>query len=163
IYLRDSQMSHRLFTAQSILIVKGGEPRIANPVRGRGHPLAVAEERRQMALLAEAVSPFLRKSGSDPALFSLIDRMGADRIDAINSSEGLRKVLNPPDPREGLSTAELAKITEKETNRTAVIVGSLIGFLIVAGSIISFLLMGTKPQVRELEHYTKIPAGIFPF
>src|SRR5690606_2139799 len=63
IYLREKGMSHRLFTAHSILIVKGGEPRIANPVRGRGHPLSVEEERRQMELLAEAISPFLRKSG----------------------------------------------------------------------------------------------------
>lgn len=163
IYLRDNGMSHRLFTAQSILIVKGAEPRIANPVRGRGNPLSVEEERKQMGLLADAISPFLKKSGTDPALFSLIDRMGTDRIDAINSIEGLRKALNPPDPKEGLSTAELAKITEKETNRTAVIVGSLIGFLIVAGAIISFLVMGAKPEVRELDLYTKIPAGIFPF
>jgi len=163
IYLRDNGMSHRLFTSQSILIVKGAEPRIANPVRGRGNPLSVEEERKQMGLLADAISPFLKKSGTDPALFSLIDRMGTDRIDAINSIEGLRKALNPPDPKEGLSTAELAKITEKETNRTALIVGSLIGFLIVAGSIISFLVMGSKPEVRELDLYTKIPAGIFPF
>lgn len=163
IYLRDNEMSHRLFTAHSILIVKGGEPRIANPVRGRGNPLSVEEERRQMELFAEAISPFLRKSGSDPALFALIDRMGADRIDAINSIDGLRKALNPPDPKEGLSTAELAKIAEKETNRTAVIVGTLIGFLIVAGSIISFLVMGTKPEARDLEHYTKVPTGVFPF
>ena len=41
--------------------------------------------------------------------------------------------------------------------------GSLIGFLIVAGAIISFLVMGAKPEVRELDFYTKIPAGIFPF
>ena len=163
IYLRDSGMSHRLFTAQSILIVKGAEPRIANPVRGRGNPLSVEEERKQMGLLADAISPFLKKSGSDPALFSLIDRMGTDRIDAINSIEGLRKALNPPDPKEGLSTAELAKMTEKETNRTALVVGSLIGFLIVAGSVIAFLVMGAKPEVRELDLYMKIPAGIFPF
>ena len=163
IYLRDNGMSHRLFTAQSILIVKGAEPRIANPVRGRGNPLSVEEERKQMELLADAISSFLKKSVTDPALFSLIDRMGTDRIDAINSIEGLRKALNPPDPKEGLSTAELAKITEKETNRTALISGSLIGFLIVAGAIISFLVMGAKPEVRELDFYTKIPAGIFPF
>lgn len=163
IYLRDNGMSHRLFTAQSILIVKGAEPRIANPVRGRGNPLSVEEERKQMELLADAISPFLKKSGTDPALFSLIDRMGTDRIDAINSIEGLRKALNPPDPKEGLSGAELAKITEKESNRTALIVGSLIGILIVAGAIITFLVMGSKPEIRELDVFTKIPSGVFPF
>jgi formylglycine-generating enzyme required for sulfatase activity len=163
IYLRDAGMSHRLFTAQSILIVKGAEPRIANPVRGRGNPLSVEEERKQMELLADAISPFLKKSGTDPALFSMVDRMGTDRIDAINSIEGLNKALHPPDPKEGLSSAELAKMTAKETDRTALVVGSLIGLLIVAGAIITFLVMGTKPEVRDLDVMTKIPAGQFPF
>jgi formylglycine-generating enzyme required for sulfatase activity len=163
IYLRDSGMSHRLFTAQSILIVKGAEPRIANPVRGRGLPLAPEEERRQMELLATAIHPFLKKAGTDPALFSLVERMASDRIDAINSIEGLRKALHPPDPKEGLSNAELAKITEKETNRTALVVGSFIGFLIVAGALVTFLVMGSRPEVRDLEAFIKIPSGIFPF
>lgn len=163
LYLRDSGMSHRLFTAQSILIVKGAEPRIANPVRGRGLPLSPDEERRQMELLADSILPFLKKAGTDPALFSLVDRMGTDRIDAINSIEGLRKALNPPDPKEGLSNAELAKITEKETNRTALVVGSLIGFLIVAAAIVTFLLIGSRPEARDLEVFIKVPAGVFPF
>lgn len=163
IYLRDSGMSHRLFTAQSILIVKGAEPRIANPVRGRGLPLSPEEERKQMELLADAIQPFLKKSGTDPALYAIVDRMGADRIDAINSSEALRKALNPPDPKEGLSHAELAKITEKETNRTALVAGSLIGALIVGAAIIAFLVMGSKPEIRDLETFIKVPAGKFPF
>ncbi|MCB1205965.1 MAG: SUMF1/EgtB/PvdO family nonheme iron enzyme [Verrucomicrobiae bacterium] len=163
IYLRDHGMSHRLFTAQSILIVKGAEPRIANPVRGRGLPLSPEEERRQMELLADAILPFLKKAGTDPALFSLVDRMGTDRIDAVNSIESLRKALNPPDPKEGLSNAELAKINEKETNRTALVVGSLIGIFIVAAAVVTFLLMGRTPEVRALEFFIKIPAGKFPF
>lgn len=163
LYLRDEGMSHRLLTSQSILLAKGGEPRIANPVRGRGLPLSPTEERRQMELLADALLPFLKKSGTDPALFSLVDRMGTDRIDGINSIEALRKALNPPDPKEGLSNAEIAKITEKETNRTAVVAGSVIGLLVVAGAIVAFLLMGSKPEVRDLEFFVKIPAGKFPF
>jgi formylglycine-generating enzyme required for sulfatase activity len=163
LYLRDSGMSHRLFTAQSILIVKGAEPRIANPVRGRGLPLSPEEERKQMELLADAIQPFLKKSGTDPALYAIVDRMGTDRIDAINSAEGLRKALNPPDPKEGLSHAELAKITEKETNRTALVAGSLIGTLIVGAAIIAFLVMGSKPEIRDLETFIKVPAGKFPF
>lgn len=163
LYLRDSGMSHRLFTAQSILIVKGTEPRIANPVRGRGLPLSPEEERKQMELLADAILPFLKKSGTDPALYGIVDRMGTDRIDAINSSEALRKALNPPDPKEGLSHAELAKITEKETNRTAIVAGLLIGALIVGAAVIAFVVMGSKPEVRDLETFIKIPAGKYPF
>lgn len=161
-YLRDHGMTHRLFTAQSILIVKGAEPRIANPVRGRGLPLSPDEERRQMELLAEAIQPFLKRSSSDPALFSLVDRMATDRIDGVNSIEALRKALNPPDPKEGLSQSELAKMTEKETNRTAIVTGSIIGILIVAAAIIA-LLVTQKPERRELEGLAKIPAGKFPF
>ncbi len=163
LYLRDSGMSHRLFTAQSILIVKGSEPRIANPVRGRGLPLSPEDERKQMELLADAILPFLKKAGTDPALYAIIDRMGTDRIDAINTIEGLRKALHPPDPKEGLSQAELAKITEKETDRTALIAGLIIGALIVGAAIIAFLVMGSKPEVRDLETFIKIPAGKFPF
>jgi len=163
VYLRDAGMSHRLFTAQSILIVKGMEPRIANPVRGRGNPLSPEEERRQMEVLADAITPFLKRSVTDPALFTIIDRMGTDRIDAINSIEGLRKALNPPDPKEGLSAPELAKITEKETTRTALVVGTLIGLVIVAGVIAAIMMMSAKPEVRDLEDFTKIPAGKFPF
>lgn len=163
VYLRDAGMSHRLFTAQSILIVKGLEPRIANPVRGRGNPLSPEEERRQMEVLADAITPFLKRSVTDPGLFSIIDRMGTDRIDAINSIEALRKALNPPDPKEGLSAPELAKITEKETNRNALVVGSLIGLFIVAGVIAAIMMMSSKPEVRDLEDFAKIPAGKFPF
>ncbi len=162
-YLRDHGMTHRLFTALSILIVKGSEPRIANPVRGRGEPLSPEEERRQMKLLAEAIRPFLKKSASHPALFALVERMGAERIDAIHSIEGLRRSLNPSDPKEGLSTAELVKINEKETNRAALVVGTLVGTLIVAASIVGILVMGAKPEVRSLETFIKIPAGRFPF
>ncbi len=163
VYLRDAGMSHRLFTAQSILIVKGMEPRIANPVRGRGNPLSPEEERRQMEVLADAITPFLKRSVTDPGLFSIIDRMGTDRIDAINSIDGLKKALNPPDPKEGLSAPELAKITEKETTRKALVVGTLIGLFIVAGVIAAIMMMSSKPEIRELEDFAKIPAGKFPF
>lgn len=163
IYLRDQGMSHRLISAPSILIVKGSEPRIANPVRGRGAPLSPEEERRQMQLLAEAVRPFLKKSATDPALFSLVERLGTDRIDAIHSLDGLRRSLNPADPKEGLSNAELVKINEKETNRTALVVGTLVGALIVAASAVAIFVLGAKPEVRDLETFIKIPAGTFPF
>lgn len=161
IYLRDQGMSHRLLSAPSILIVKGSEPRIANPVRGRGAPLSPEEERQQMHLLAEAIRPFLKKSVTDPGLFSLVERLGAERIDGIHTIEGLRRSLHP-ETKEGLSNAELVKITEKETNRTALVVGTLVGALIIAASAVA-ILMGGKPEVRQLETFIKIPAGKFPF
>lgn len=43
-YLRDQNLSHRLVTARSILVVKGTEPRIANPVKDQGEVLTPEEE-----------------------------------------------------------------------------------------------------------------------
>jgi len=163
VYLREHGMSHRLISAQSILMLKSGEPRIANPVRGRGDPLSYEEERRQMELLAEAVSPFLRKSGSDPRLIALVGRMGSDRIDAINSIDGLKRALSPADPNEGLSEAEIAKLSERNSNRTAIVSGLLIGIVIVAAALVAYLLVGSNPEVRDLDGLSKIPAGVFPF
>ena len=162
IYLRDQDMSHRLITAQSILLLKSGEPRIANPVRGRGAPLSVEEERRQMEFLANAVAPFMRKSGADPDLVSLVDRMGADRIDAVNTIDGLKRSLSPVDPNEGLSAAELAKMTEQKSNQTAITSGVIIS-LVIAAAVIVFLTFGSKPEARDLESFTAIPAGEFAF
>jgi formylglycine-generating enzyme required for sulfatase activity len=161
-YLRDQDMSHRLITAQSILMLKSGEPRIANPVRGRGAPLSVEEERRQLEFLANAVAPFMRKSGADPDLVSLVDRMGADRIDAVNTIDGLKRSLSPADPNEGLSAVELARMTEQKSNQTAIISGVVIG-LFIAAAVIVFLVFGSKPETRDLESFTAIPAGKFAF
>lgn len=162
-YLRANGMTHRLFSAQSILILRGGEPRIANPVKGRGEPLSPDEEREQMALLADAVSPFLKKTGTDPALYSLVDRMATDRIDAVNSIEALKKAIHPPDPDADLTEAEIAKRTEKEKERKAIIIGTVIGLLIIAAAVVAFLLVGGKPEVRDLEDLSRVPAGVFPF
>jgi len=163
VYLRENGMSHRLVSAQSILILKNGEPRIANPVRGRGDSLSADEERTQMGLLADAVTPFLHKTGGDPALHSLIDRMGADRIDAVNSIDGLKRALAPVDPTEGMSGADIAKLNEKKNNTTAILVGSLIGIFIVAGAIITFIVSSSKPEIRNLNEFSKVPAGLFPY
>ena len=56
-------MSHRLFTAQSILVVKGAEPRIANPVKGVGVTITPQEERQQMELLGEASGSLCAEAG----------------------------------------------------------------------------------------------------
>ncbi len=163
VYLREHRMSHRLVSAQSILILKNGEPRIANPVRGRGNSLTADEERAQMELLAEAVFPFLQKTGGDPMLHSLIERMGADRIDAVNSIDGLKRALSPIDPTEGMSGADIAKLNEKKMNTKALVVGSVIGLVIVASAIITFMAMGSKPEIRDLDEFSKIPEGGFPY
>lgn len=163
IYLRDNGMSHRMFTAQSILIVKGEEPRIANPVRGRGQWFSPAEERQQMGLLGEALAPFAGKSGTSSELFSLIDRLGTDRVDGINTASALKKALEPIDPHAGLSDKEIAVKSEQETNRKALITGAMIGLLIVAVAIFAVLQFFTKPAVRDLDGLSKIPSGVFPF
>ncbi|MAS94236.1 MAG: hypothetical protein CMO55_13650 [Verrucomicrobiales bacterium] len=163
LYLRENGMSHRMITAQTILLAKGGEPRIANPVRGRGYALSVEEEKQQMELLARAISPFLRKSGSDPALYALVNQMGTDRIDAINTIDGLKRALGPVDPMEGLSDAEVARMEEKRTNRVAVVTGTVVGLLIIVGALIAYLILGGKPEVRELGEMSRIPDGVFPF
>lgn len=163
IYLREHGMSHRLISAQSILLLRSGEPRIANPVRGRGLPLSADEERQQLHLLGEAIRPFLHRGAGAPKLHALIDRMGADRIDAINTIDGLKSALSPVDPNEGLTDREIAKMNEQKTNRTAIVVGLLIGLLIVASAVGAYLIMGGKPEVRQLDSLSKIPAGVFPY
>ncbi len=162
-YLRDSGMQHRLITAQTILLLNDEHTRVANPVKGRGTWLTVAEENQQMQLLADAISPFLVKSSTDPALFSIVDRLGTDRIDAIKTVDGLTKALDTTEPVEVLSDAEIAKINEKQTNKTAVIAGSVIGLLIVLGAILGIIMYGSAPQIRELDTLSRIPEGAFPY
>jgi len=163
VYLRDNGMQHRLISAQTILLLKEKQPRIANPVKGRGTPLSPAEEKQQMQLIAAAIEPFLKKGASDSQLFAVADRLGKDRIDAINSIDALEKALDNSDPKETLSDKEIAAITEKETNRTAIVAGTIIGLLIVMGGIITMLVLGNKPPVRDLEFLSRIPAGSFPY
>lgn len=163
IYLRDNGMSHRLISAQSILMLKGGQPRIANPVRGRGVSLTVEEERQQMELLADAIAPFLKSSGGDPQLHLLVERLGSDRIDAVNSMDGLSRVLAPSAPEDDLTGAEIAKLNEQKTDRTAILVGSGFGLLMLAGFAIAYFVLGGKPEVRDLSALSKIPAGMFPY
>ncbi|MEM9017267.1 MAG: SUMF1/EgtB/PvdO family nonheme iron enzyme [Verrucomicrobiota bacterium] len=163
IYLRSNEMSHRLITSQSILLLRDGQARIANPVKGRGLVLSAEEERTQLGLIAEAIAPFLKRGGGDPALHSLIDRMGADRIDAVNTIDGLKRAVSSAEPTEALSSSELARLNEKKTNTTAIAVGTIIGILIVAGAVLSILFLGSKPEIRVLENLTKVPAGVFPY
>lgn len=163
VYLRDHGMQHRLIVAQTILLLKEEQPRIANPVKGRGTPLSPAEEKQQMQLIAKAIIPFLKKGTSAPELFSIVDRLGTDRIDSINSIGALEGALDTSDPKEALSEKEIAQINEKETNRTAIVVGSIIGLLIVLGGIITILALGGKPEIRDLDNLSKIPGGAFPY
>ena len=53
-------------------------------------------------------------------------------------------------------------MTEKKSNRNALIIGTLVGVLIVGG-LACFLLFGSEPNIRPLDGLTKIPSGVFPF
>ena len=152
-YLRKNEMQQRLFSAQTILLLKEKQPRIANPVKGRGVSLSPAEEKQQMQLIARALEPFLKKGQTDPELFALIDKLGTDRIDAINTIDGLKNALDGSDPNDLLSEKEIAAIQEKETNRTALVAGGIIGLLIVLAGIISMLFIGSKPEIRDLDRF----------
>ncbi|MEM7697761.1 MAG: SUMF1/EgtB/PvdO family nonheme iron enzyme [Verrucomicrobiota bacterium] len=161
-YLRDRGMDHRLITAQTILLLPEGQARIANPVRGRGAPLSVQQEKQQMQLLAAAIQPFLRKSGTSPEVLALAGRLGTDRIDAINSIDGLRRALAGPQ-QPSLSDAEKAKLEKERSNRRAIVTGGVFGALILIGAMVALLFFGSKPEVRELEAVMPIPAGPFPY
>lgn len=163
VYLREAEMSHRLISAQSILMLRGGQARIANPVRGRGYTMTPEQEREQMELLAEAIAPFLKKSGGDPQLHLLVERLGSDRIDAVNSIDGLSRVLSPSEQEEDLTGAEIAKLNEKKTDRTAIVVGTAFGVLMLAGFAAAYFFLGNKPEVRDLDDMSKIPEGVFPY
>lgn len=163
VYLRETGMSHRLISAQSILMLRAGQPRIANPVRGRGYAMTVEEEREQMELLADAIAPFLKKSGGDPQLHLLVERLGSDRIDAVNSIDGLSRVLSPAEPEDDLTGAEIAKLNEQKTDRTAVVVGTIFGVLMLAGFAVAYSFFGSKPEVRDLGGLSKVPEGVFPY
>ncbi|MDF1741538.1 MAG: SUMF1/EgtB/PvdO family nonheme iron enzyme [Verrucomicrobiales bacterium] len=160
-YLRENAMSHRLFTAQSILVVKGTEPRIANPVKGVGVVITPQEERQQMELLGEALAPFVQKPGLDRDLFSLVDRLGTDRIDGINSIKALQSAIAASGEQE-LTERDIAVMSEKKSNQKALVIGTLVGILILGG-LAAFLLLGSEPTIRKLDGLTKIPSGVFPF
>jgi len=163
VYLRDNAMSQRLVTALSILVLRNGEVRIANPVKGRGEWLSPEEEKRQVGLLAEAVAPFLKASGGDPALNSLVERMGQDRIDGINTIDGLLRVISPPDPKEELTEEELARLQARERNRKQILIGVGIGLFILAVVIVAVLIAGARPETRNLDELSRIPAGTFRY
>ena len=57
----------------------------------------------------------------------------------------------------------MAKLNERETNKTALVVGTLIGLLIVAAAAAAVIMMGSKPEIRDFDDLTKIPGGVFPY
>lgn len=170
-YLRENEMSHRFITSKNILIVKGQEPRIANPVRGRGPSQTPEEERTQMELLSDALRPFLSKPGVDPRLFTVVERMGTDRIDSINTVAALEKALAPSrqmdlqqaSPSSVSRPVPSKKGVEKQPSKGALVLGTVIGVLILLGVVALFSMMGKKPEVRNLESFILIPAGEFVF
>ncbi|MDF1752237.1 MAG: SUMF1/EgtB/PvdO family nonheme iron enzyme [Verrucomicrobiales bacterium] len=164
-YFRAHQMQHRLLTPQTILLQNGDQTRIANPVKSIGGILSPEEEVQQMQYLGAALKPFIRKGGTDPSLYSLIDRMGEPRIDGIKTIDGLRKGLNADVQAKTthLAGAKTPELSDKETNKKALVTGSLIGAILVLGGIAASFFLKKAPEVKEYNTFSKIPAGPFPY
>ncbi|NNE93962.1 MAG: SUMF1/EgtB/PvdO family nonheme iron enzyme [Verrucomicrobiales bacterium] len=162
-YLKANQMRHRLIVAQTIFLVDESRVRIANPVKSSGAILTVEEEIKQMNLLGEAIRPFLRQGKTDAGLFTIHDRLTQDRIDSIKTSEALTAAIQDESSKSAVSGAEMARMEEKNSNVTAVIIGGLIGALIVIGLLIALLVIGNKPVARDFSAASRIPAGAFSY
>ncbi len=162
-YLKANQMKHRLVTAHSIFITSSQQVRIANPVKGSGAMLTVDEEIQQLRLIGEAVRPFLRQGKTDAALFAIHDRITQDRIDSIKTVEALKDALQTTEPVPVISEAEKAKIEEQNSNRTAIIVGGLVGGIIIVGGLIALLTVGNRPVAKDFSLKAKVPAGEFTY
>lgn len=164
-YFRTNQMEHRIITAQSILLQNETQTRIANPVKGIGNPLSPEEENQQMQYLASALRPFIKKGMTDASLYSLIDRMGQERIDGIKTIDGLRRGLNDDSAAKtsALSRSRTTTPTKEETNRKAIVTGSMIGIALIIGGILASLLLRGAPETRVFDQFSKIPEGPFPY
>lgn len=170
-YFRNNQMQHRIITPQTILLQNGDQTRIANPVKNIGKLLTPDEENQQMQYLSSALKPFTQKGTTDPGLYSLIDRLGVDRIDGIKTIDGLRRGLSADADKKqnknstaGVSEDRIAEIKERETNKKAIIFGGLIGAGLVLGGIIAALVFFQKPPLaKEFNEFAKIPSGPFPY
>lgn len=163
-YFRKHQMQHRVITPQTILLQNGDQTRIANPVKSIGSILSPEEEVQQMQYLGSALKPFIRKGATDPSLYSLIDRMGQDRIDGIKTIDSLRRGLNADTQAKTSSlTDNRAEPTVEETNKKAIVMGSFIGVAVVVAGIAASLFFKKPPEVREFVIFSKIPAGPFPY
>jgi len=158
-YLRDQGKPHRLISAQSILLLKSGEVRIANPVRSRGEALSAEDQKLQLTLLADALNPFLTPGLSDPRLITLVDRLGIDRVDAIQSIEGLRRAVLPPEHANTPTPAESKKAPDPKRGNglvTAVVIAAA-----VVGGMILLANLPKRPVARDLAGLTKVPPGKF--
>jgi formylglycine-generating enzyme required for sulfatase activity len=160
-YLRDQGKPHRLISAQSILLLKSGEIRIANPVRSRGEVLDVSEQKEQLMLLADAINPFLTAGLSDPRLIALVDRLGSERIDAVLSIEGLRRAVLPPEHANSPAPVESKKSPDSQRGK-GLVTAVLIAVAIVGGMIV-LANLPKRPVARDLSGLTKIPPGKFTY
>ncbi|MDF1815379.1 MAG: SUMF1/EgtB/PvdO family nonheme iron enzyme [Verrucomicrobiales bacterium] len=164
-YFRSHQMQHRVMTAQTILLQNGEQTRIANPVKSLGSILSPDEENQQMQYLGAALKPFIKKGATDPGLYSLIDRMGQERIDGIKTIDSLRRGLaaDTQAKTSHLSDAKSTEATTKETNKKALVMGTFIGLALVLGGIAASFFLKKPPEVREFTSFSKIPDGPFPY
>ena len=163
-YFRANQMQHRVITAQTILLQNGDQTRIANPVKSIGSLLSPDEEKQQMQYLGSALKPFIRKGSTEPGLYSIIDRLGEDRIDGIRSIGSLRRGINDDSANKTANLdSRLAEISEKETNKKAIVMGGLIGAILVVGGIAASLFLKKAPEIRNFDKFSHVPAGPFPY
>ncbi len=165
-YFRANQMQHRIITPQTILVHHGDQVRIANPVKSIGGMISPDEEKQQLQILGTALKPFIRKGSTESSLYSLIDRLGQERIDGIRSIDGLRRGLNADTMAKtsGLSRGRVKEITAQETNKNAIVMGSMIGLaVVVIGGFAASYFLKKAPEIREFKTFSKIPEGPFPF
>lgn len=160
-YLRREEMEFRPLTADNLFLVGDSQPRVANPVKpGVG---AGVDDAQQMALIADAIQPFLRPGNrADKRLVTLLERMrNPARVDSIRSIDGLAEAIRKLE--DDALKPEPAEIIEQRDNRAAVISGVTIGGLIVVGLLIWYFLVGSRPEAREFETMIRIPEGPFVY
>ena len=158
-YLKANQMRHRLAGSDTIFVVNDDQVRIANPVKSSRAMVTVEEERQQMRLIGEAIRPFLRQGKTDAAIFTIHDRLTQDRIDSIKTSETLKEALHTTEAAPVFTEAEKARINEQNSDKTAVIVGGLVGGLIVIGALVGYFLFGNRPVARDFSISQRVSAG----
>lgn len=157
-YLQANNMAFRLLSAQTIFLISDDQPRIANPVK-YGGATDVPDDGAQIKKIAEAIEPFIAFAGrSDPRLTNLFARLSdPNRADAIQTPRALAEAIRAfEDEHLAVSPHE---ITEKETNRTALLAGGIIGALIILALTAYLILFAGGPAAKHFEQMIKIPAG----
>ena len=157
-YLLANQMAFRPLSAQTVFLIADDRPRIANPVK-YGRATDAPDDAEQMKKITDAIEPFIAFAGrSDPRLTAMFSRLSnPDRADAIRSPQALAEAIRQFED-EHLAVSPHA-IAEKETNRTAIVVGGLIGAIIIMALAVYLILFAGGPAAKHFDLMIKIPAG----